>query len=227
MSGATVLICDDNYTVHESLRAYLNAENISTVSVYDGETALEMIHNRNISLLVLDVMMPGISGIEVCKEIRKFNSIPIIVLSAKSSEEDRIEGLELGADDYVTKPFSPRELAIKIRRLLNRTYSQNETKKLILQELTVLPESLVAFVSGEKIPLTPKEVRLLAYLVANAGKAVSRGQILNSIWGYDNYCDTRVVDTLVKRIRQKLPTDGVHFALSTIYGVGYKLEEIL
>lgn len=227
MGKYTVLICDDNMAVHSSLTSYLKAEDINVISVFDGESALRELRRKNVDVMVLDVMLPGMDGHEACREVRKISDVYIIMLSAKGEELDRIIGLEVGADDYVTKPFSPREMVIRIRKALKRLYSIHEIKKLALAELTVLPDSYEVFVRDQKVDLTSKEIDVLAFMLSNAGKALTREHILNAAWGYEYYGDTRVVDTLIKRLRQKLMQDNVHFAIRSIYGVGYKIEEIV
>ena len=227
MGKYTVLICDDNMAVHSSLTSYLKAEGIDVISCFDGETALEALRTQNVDVMVLDVMLPGMNGHEVCREVRKINNVYIIMLSAKGEELDRIIGLEVGADDYVTKPFSPREIVIRIRKALKRLYSIHEVKKLTLAELTVLPDSYEVFIRGQKVEMTSKEIDVLAFMLSNVGKALTREHILNAAWGYEYYGDTRVVDTLIKRLRQKLAQDDLHFAIRSIYSVGYKIEETL
>lgn len=227
MGKYTVLICDDNMAVHSSLTSYLKSEGIDVVSSFDGESALEALRTQNVDVMVLDVMLPGMDGHEVCREVRKISDVYIIMLSAKGEELDRIIGLEVGADDYVTKPFSPREMAIRIRKALKRLYSIHEVKKLTLAELTVLPDSYEVFIRDQKVEMTSKEIDVLAFMLSNVGKALTREHILNAAWGYEYYGDTRVVDTLIKRLRQKLTQDNLHFAIRSIYGVGYKIEEIL
>lgn len=227
MGKYTVLICDDNMAVHSSLTSYLKNEGIDVISSFDGESALESLRTQNVDVMVLDVMLPGMDGHEVCREVRKISNVYIIMLSAKGEELDRIIGLEVGADDYVTKPFSPREMAIRIRKALKRLYSIHEVKKLTLAELTVLPDSYEVFIRDQKVDMTSKEIDVLAFMLSNTGKALTREHILNAAWGYEYYGDTRVVDTLIKRLRQKLAQDNVHFAIRSIYGVGYKIEETL
>lgn len=226
MKKHTVLICDDNMAIHSSLTSYLNAEGIRVVSAFDGETALQELRRQNIDVMVLDVMLPGMDGYEVCREVRKFSDVHIIMLSARGEELDRIVGLEVGADDYVSKPFSPREVVIRIKKVLKRLYAKQEAKQLTLAELTILPDSYQVYVKGREIEMTSKEIDVLSFIVSNAGKALTREHILNAAWGYEYYGDTRVVDSLIKRLRQKLPREGVHFAIRSIYGVGYKIEEI-
>ncbi len=227
MGNYTVLICDDNMAVHSSLTSYLKAEGIHGISAFDGETALEILRTQNVDVMVLDIMLPGMNGHEVCREVRKISDVYIIMLSAKGEELDRIVGLEVGADDYVTKPFSPREMVIRIRKALKRLHSIHEVKKLTLAELTVLPDSYEVFVRDQKVDLSSKEIDVLAFMLSNVGKALTREHILNAAWGYEYYGDTRVVDTLIKRLRQKLMQDDVHFAIRSIYGVGYKIEEVV
>lgn len=225
MAKYSVLICDDNDAVHSSLTSFLSAEGIDVISAYDGETALSELRRRKVDVVVLDVMLPGMDGFEVCREIRRQNDVYIIMLSARGEEIDRVVGLEMGADDYLVKPFSPREVVIRVRKAIRRQHPQNTPKALSLAELTVLPDSYEVYVCGEKLQMTSKEIEVLAFMVSNAGKALPREHILNAAWGYEYYGDTRVVDSLVKRIRQKLARDGVHFAIRSIYGVGYKIEE--
>lgn len=225
MGKYTVLICDDNIAIHSSLTSYLKAEGINVVSAFDGETALQELRHQTIDAMVLDVMLPGIDGYEVCREIRKYSEVHIIMLSARGEELDRIVGLEVGADDYVSKPFSPREVVIRIKKALKRLHPKQEPKELMLAELTILPDSYEVYVRGQKVDMTSKEIDVLSFMVSNAGKALTREHILNAAWGYEYYGDTRVVDTLIKRLRQKLMTDNVHFAIRSIYGVGYKIEE--
>lgn len=224
MDKPSVLICDDNIAVFKSLESYLTEDGIEAIPAQNGAQALNILHSRHIDLLVLDIMLPDTNGIELCREVRRFSSLPILMLSAKGEELDRIIGLEMGADDYITKPFSPREVTIRIKKALKRLFSVTEKKKLVLNELTVYPESYEVYVNGEKLDLTPKEVELLAYLMYNAGKVLSRELLLNAVWGYEYTGGTRTVDTQIKRIRQKLPEQGVHFTLRSIYGIGYKLE---
>lgn len=226
MGKYTVLICDDNMAVHSSLTSYLKSEGIDVVSAFDGEAALQELRRHSVDVVVLDVMLPGMDGHDVCREIRRNSNVYIIMLSAKGDEFDRIIGLEVGADDYVTKPFSPREMVIRIKKTLKRLYSIQEVKKLTLGELTVLPDSYQVFVGDQEIDMTSKEIDVLAFMVSNVGKALTREHILNAVWGYEYYGDMRVVDTLIKRLRQKLPKSGVHFIIRSIYGVGYKIEEM-
>lgn len=225
MAKYTVLICDDNEAIHNGLRSYLLEEKFDVLSAYDGESALELLRRNTVDVILLDIMLPGIDGYEVCREIRKKSDVYIIMLSAKGDEIDRIIGLELGADDYVTKPFSPREVSIRIKRAMKRLNPKGEPKRICVAELTVLPDSYQVFVRDEEVHLSPKEFEMLLYMVANVGKVLTRELILNAAWDYDYFGDTRVIDTMIRTLRQKLIREDVHFAISTIYGVGYRIEE--
>ena len=195
-----------------------------------GEDAIRTINARKVNLLILDIMLPGINGLAVCKEIRKNHKIPIIMLSAKGEESDRIIGLEFGADDYVTKPFSPHEVAIRARILLQRTSVILDEGEPVtsIGNITLLPETLEVQIENDKVQLTPREFRLLKYLADHAGHTKTRDQIINSIWGADFEGEDRIVDTIVKKLRRKLTQDcnaDLGIQIITIFGVGYKLEE--
>ena len=225
MSQYTVLICDDNDVVHQSLSLYLKSEGIETVSAYDGESALQMVKNGNFDLLILDIMLPKMFGTELCREIRKFSDVPIIFLSAKSEEMDKIIGLELGADDYVTKPFSPRELAVRIRTVLRRSGGVKSTQALQLGDLTVNAKAYEVAVKGQPVKLTPREVELLAFLVEHKGEVMSRDAIVDATWGENYYGDYRAVDTLIARIRSKIPEHSAGIEFKSVYGIGYMINE--
>lgn len=220
----TILICDDNKAVHEGLSGYLKALHYHIYSTYDGESAITVLEREKIDLVILDVMLPGIFGTEVCRQIRKKSDIPVLMLSAKGDEIDRIIGLEIGADDYVTKPFSPREVAVRVRNMLRRAEKSQENQRLVCAELCIVIEAYEVFVREEMVDLTPRETEVLYYLAKNAGRVLTRNQIMNCVWVYDYCGDTRAVDNQIKRIRQKLPADGVHFEIKAVYGVGYKFE---
>lgn len=225
MAKYTALICDDNMAIHSSLTCYLEPEGIDVVSAYDGETALEILRRQPINIMILDVMLPGLDGYELCHEIRKFSDVYIIMLSAKGEDIDRIIGLESGADDYVAKPFSPHEIVIRVKKALKRLYPRQGPKVLTLAELSVYPESYQVFIGEKEISMTSKEVDVLALMLSNIGIVLTRERILNAAWGYEYLGDMRVVDSLIKRLRQKLNCDGVHFAIRSVYGIGYRLVE--
>ncbi|MBD7944010.1 MULTISPECIES: response regulator transcription factor [Psychrobacillus] len=221
----TILICDDNVAVHESINAYLQAEGMNSVSAYDGEMSLKLLKENNFDLVVLDIMMPGLFGTEVCKEIRKTSDIPILMLSARSEEVDRIVGLEIGADDYITKPFSPREIVVRIKTILKRVQPKKEDiHYLKAGNLSIDIDGYEVLINNQEIEFTAKEVEFLTFLVKNTGKVVNREELLYKVWGYDYIGDTRAVDTLIKRIRQKIAKASPEFSIKSVYGVGYKFE---
>ena len=222
-----ILIADDDPVVHESLGLYLSSEGYEHQSAYDGQQALEMVESLHPDLVVLDLMMPKMSGTDVCRTIRQTSSLPIIMLTAKGEEIDRILGLELGADDYIVKPFSPREVLARIKAVLRRfseKTSEEDSSIIRLPQLEISLENYQVKVAGKVIPCTPKEVEILHMLTSNVGQVFSREQILSRVWGYDYFGDTRTVDAHIKRIRQKLPQENVPWALKTVYGVGYRFE---
>lgn len=222
----TILICDDQPIIHETLGIYLENEGYNHISAYDGEEALELIENKYPDLVILDIMMPKKSGIEVCRNIRADRHIPIIMLTAKGEEIDRLLGLELGADDYIVKPFSAREVVARVKAVLRRFTEQIQTPPEIVRfkNLEINITNYEVKVQGETIKLTPKEMEILHLLASQPGKVFSREQILSKVWGYDYYGDLRAVDTQIKRIRQKIPPMISDWNIKTVYGVGYKFE---
>ena len=222
-----ILICDDDPVVHESLGLYLSSEGYEYQSAYDGQQAIEMFENHRPDMVILDLMMPRMSGTDVCRTIRQTSSTPIIMLTAKGEEIDRILGLELGADDYIVKPFSPREVLARIKAVLRRfseKTAEEDSSIIRLPQLEISLENYQVKAAGKVIPCTPKEVEILHMLTSNVGQVFSREQILSRVWGYDYFGDTRTVDAHIKRIRQKLPQENVPWALKTVYGVGYRFE---
>lgn len=221
-----ILICDDDPVVHESLGLYLDAERYDHNSAFDGNQAIEKVSSTDPDLVILDLMMPGKTGTEVCREIRRFSNVPIIMLTAKGEEIDRVLGLELGADDYIVKPFSPREVIARIKAVLRRLGdNHHESSSVIRYEgLEINLDNYQVKVRGETVACTPKEVEILHLLASHPGQVMDREQILSKVWGYDYFGDTRTVDTHIKRIRQKIVYEGAPFGLITVYGVGYKFE---
>lgn len=227
MQGINILICDDDPVVHESLKIYLRNENFNCLSAYDGEDALKQINSFMPALIILDIMMPKLNGLEVCKEVRKTSSVPIIMLTAKGEEIDRILGLELGADDYIVKPFSPREVVARVkavRRRIMENVADGKPSTIYLDHLEISLKKYQVKYDDKVIISTPKEVETLYLLASNPGQVFSREQILDRVWGCDYYGETRTVDTHIKRIRAKLPQEGMNWGLQTVYGVGYKFE---
>ncbi|NLW88360.1 MAG: response regulator transcription factor [Clostridiaceae bacterium] len=220
-----ILICDDDPVVHESLGLYLENEHYSYSSAFDGKEALTRAVSDKPDLIILDLMMPEKPGIDVCREIRKTLSTPIIILTAKGEEIDRVLGLELGADDYIVKPFSPREVIARIKAVLRRINEPQENAPVLRFEgLEINIDNYQVKVKGELVPCTPKEVEILHMLASHAGQVMDREQILSMVWGYDYFGDTRTVDTHIKRIRQKVSYEDAPWSLVTVYGVGYKFE---
>lgn len=221
-----ILICDDEPVVHESLRLYFEADGYEVVDAYNGEEGLEKADD-SISLCVLDIMMPKKSGIDVCREIRKRSNLPIIMLTAKGEEIDRILGLELGADDYIVKPFSPREVVARVKAILRRVESKSENKDpniITYNGLSIDLNSYTVLLRGEHVVCTPKEIEILYMLASNPGQVFTRDTLLSRVWGYDFAGETRTVDTHIKRLRAKLNSEGLGWSIKTIYGVGYKFE---
>lgn len=221
-----VLICDDQESVHETVGEYLKIEGIKYVSAYDGLDALKKAKDLNPDLILLDLMMPKMFGVDVCKEIRKNSDVPIIMLTARCETVDKIIGLEIGADDYISKPFSPREVVVRIKTVLRRTSTfKRKSKHCIRYEnLEIDLDKHEVNISGELLKVTPKEIKIFYMLASNPGSIFSREHILSEVWGYDYFGDTRVVDTQIKRLRKKIPEDGLQWEIKSIYGVGYKFE---
>jgi len=221
-----ILICDDQPIIHETLGAYLENEGFECISAYDGEEAIAKYNSRNPDLVILDIMMPKKNGMNVCREIRQQGYTPIIMLTAKSEEIDRVLGLELGADDYIVKPFSSREVVARVKAVLRRFNQLEDEPAQIVRYggLEININNYDVRLNGERLPLTPKEVEIFQLLASHPGKVFSREKILSLVWGYDYFGDTRAVDTQIKRIRQKLPQEETGWAIKTVYGVGYRFE---
>ena len=232
MEKSNVLLVDDEQKIRDVVRMYLEKEGFSVGEAADGQEALDIISSGKWDLVVLDLMMPGIDGWAVCKEIRKTASLPIIMLTARDAEVDRILGLELGADDYVIKPFSPRELAARVKAVLRRTrdMQQQDTgaamqSSLSYPGLSIEPESRQVLVNGISVSLTPKEYELLYHLAKSPKRIFTREELLSTIWGYDYFGDARTVDTHINRLRDKLAKISGHISfVATVWGVGYKFE---
>ena len=228
MPRTQVLVCDDNPVIAKSLTGYFESEGMDLICASSGEEALERLQAQPIDLVILDIMLPGVSGMDVCREIRKSSNIPILMLSAKGEEIDRIIGLQIGADDYVTKPYSPHEVLLRAKKLMKRGGDGPIRKKYTLAELTVDPESFETYIGSERVRLSAREFKILCYLVDHAGKVVTREHIINAVWGYEYVGELRMVDTVITRLRHKLfaGREGLHFDISTVFGVGYKIEEV-
>ena len=226
-SGHKVLIVDDDINVHQSLMPYFRREGYTILSAYDGEEAIRMLQTVRPDMIILDIMIPKIDGLQVCREVRRDNNTPIIMLSAKSEEFDKLLGLELGADDYITKPFSPREVLARIKAVFRRIREMKDDTRVSVINVDNLEIDMSAFtvhLNGQTIPCTPKEIEILWTLAGNPGMVFSREHLLQSIWGYDFLGDTRAVDSHIKRIRAKLCQEGNRWDIKTVWGVGYRFE---
>ncbi len=226
-SGYRVLVADDDPNVHEVLGLYFRREEYQMLSAFDGEEALEIMHRSRPDIVVLDIMMPKKDGLMVCREIRRESNVPIIMLSAKSEEFDRLLGLELGADDYITKPFSPREVVARAKVVMRRLRDNGETSRashLVVGNLDIDMNAYIVKLNDTVVPCTPKEIEILWTLAGNPGMVFSREHLLQSIWGYDYIGDTRAVDSHIKRIRAKLCSEDNGWDIRTVWGVGYRFE---
>jgi len=220
-----ILIVDDDVNICQLLKLYLDKEGFENLAVHNGKQALEAFREFTPNLVILDIMLPGMDGWQVCREIRKFSSIPIIMLSARDETFDKVLGLELGADDYVAKPFEPKELIARIKAVLRRyDRHDNSQEQLIFPGLVVDKSKYTIRVHGKEMELPPKELELLYFLASNPNKVFTREQLLENVWGFDFYGDTRTVDVHVKRLREKLEPPDPHWQLKTVWGVGYKFE---
>jgi DNA-binding response OmpR family regulator len=227
-----ILIVDDDVNIAELISLYLTKECFDTMIVNDGEAAIREFAAYEPNLVLLDLMLPGIDGYEVCREIRKTSSVPIIMLSAKGEIFDKVLGLELGADDYVIKPFDSKELVARVRAVLRRFHpAAKEEPELpeqtgdfvVYPDLTINLSNYSVQYLGENIEMPPKELELLYFLASNPNQVFTREQLLDHIWGYEYYGDTRTVDVHIKRLREKIK-DHKDWNLATVWGIGYKFE---
>jgi two-component system alkaline phosphatase synthesis response regulator PhoP len=225
MAAAKILIIDDEPSIHNVITAYLRAEGFEYQSAKDGPSGLVAVDSFKPDVVVLDVMLPGIDGIEVLTRLRRDSSVYVILLTARTEEIDKIVGLSVGADDYVTKPFSPRELIARIKSALRRIQGADQplgNKVLKFAHVRIDPSERRAWVNEKQIDLTAIEFDLLIVLAQNHGKVLSREQLLENAWGYEYFGDTRVVDVHVGHLRQKLGSENV---IETIRGIGYRFED--
>ncbi len=223
---ARILVVDDDHTVREVVVSYLRAGGHQVTDVEDGEQALKMMREDPADLVVLDLMLPGIDGLEVCRRLREAGDVPIIMLTALGTETDRVVGLERGADDYVTKPFSPRELVLRVDSVLRRSGEQEQpaAEPITDADLVVDPAAHVATLAGRPLALTAREFDLLRFLVAHPGVAYTRDQLLEEVWGW-SFGDQSTVTVHVRRLREKVEQDPTRpTRLVTVWGVGYRWE---
>ncbi|MDD4415119.1 MAG: response regulator transcription factor [Oscillospiraceae bacterium] len=223
----TILIADDNQQIVSILKEYAKKEGFTVATAFDGPTALDKAKQTHFDMILLDVMMPGMDGFAVCREIRRQSNVPIIMITARGEDFERIMGLDIGADDYIVKPFSPKEVMARIRAILRRIERDDDKKTQVFtfSSLTINLDEYITEIDGVRIPLTKKETELLWLLGTNKNKVFSRDNLLNSLWGLDYYGDTRTVDSHIKRLRTKLDAvDHDEWEIKTIWGVGYKFE---
>jgi DNA-binding response OmpR family regulator len=215
-----VLVVDDEMLIRSVIKEYLLLDGYEVDEASNGREALDMVKSNDYSLIIMDIMMPHMDGFQACREIKLIKDIPCIMLSARSEEYDKLNGFELGIDDYVTKPFSPKELVARVKAVLKRY--NNEDTSYSFGDLVIDDKAHDVFLEGNKLYLTPKEYDLLKYFVSNKNIALSREQLLTNVWGYDFYGDDRTIDTHVKTLRKNLGTYGD--CIKTIRGIGYKFE---
>ncbi len=225
MADLKIMVVDDDKNICELLRLYLEKEGFEVVLAYSGKQALDMFKTSPPDLMLLDVMMPELDGWQVCREIRKQSSCPIIMLTAKGEVFDKILGLELGADDYVVKPFDAKEVVARVKAVLRRSGAQDQKKKEVRYDgLYINMENYELRVNGKQIDTPPKEMELIYHLASNPNRVFTRDQLLDEVWGFEYYGDSRTVDVHVKRLREKLDGVSDQWTLKTVWGVGYKFE---
>ena len=226
MNAEKILVVDDDLNICELLRLYLTKEGYNVVIVNDGASAVTAFQEESPSLVLLDIMLPKLDGWQVCREIRKFSDVPIIMLTAKGEVFDRVLGLELGADDYVVKPFDTKEIVARIKAVLRRSVSSSaeEIKEVHYDKLSINLTNYELKVAGVQVDTPPKEMELIFHLAKSPNRVFTRDQLLDEVWGYDYYGDSRTVDVHVKRLREKLEGVSDKWELRTVWGVGYKFE---
>lgn len=224
-----ILVVDDDLNICELLKLYLENEGYTAYVANDGQAAVDMFNEKSPDLVLLDIMLPKMDGWQVCREIRKTSSVPIIMLTAKGETFDKVLGLELGADDYVTKPFDSKEVMARIKAVLRRAKGESENaaseKKIVkYDKLEINIENYELKVDGKVIDTPPKELELIYHFASNPNRVYTRDQLLDEVWGFDYYGDSRTVDVHVKRLREKLEGVSDKWSLKTVWGVGYKFE---
>lgn len=227
MATGKILIVDDDKNICELLRLYIEKEGFEAAIANDGETALDLFESFQPDLTLLDIMLPGLDGWQVCREIRKKSTKPIIMLTAKGEVFDKVLGLELGADDYVVKPFETKEVIARINAVLRRSIkaeADDQNKIVTYDKLSINLTNYELKVDGTQVDTPPKEMELIYHLAANPNRVFTRDQLLDEVWGFDYYGDSRTVDVHVKRLREKLEGVSEKWALKTVWGVGYKFE---
>lgn len=221
-----MLIADDNRQITSILEEYAKKEGFEVKTAFDGKAALDAFNRYKPDMVLLDVMMPKMDGFEVCREIRKISNIPVIMITARGEDFERIMGLDIGADDYIVKPFSPAEVMARVRAIMRRISADNISGNLFIYDnLKINMEDYIVEINNKSVSLTKKEIEILWTLAVNKNKVFTRDNLLNSLWGYDYYGDLRTVDSHIKRLRQKIDEhEHKNWDIKTIWGVGYKFE---
>jgi Response regulators consisting of a CheY-like receiver domain and a winged-helix DNA-binding domain len=222
MEKIKILVVDDELRMRKLVKDFLTKKNFSVMEAADGEEAVKIFfENKDISLILLDIMMPKMNGWEVCKTIREYSEVPIIMLTARSEEQDELQGFEIGVDEYITKPFSLKILTARVEAILRRI-NLTSIENIEIGGIIIDKKAHMVTIDGESIDLSYKEFELLSYFIENKGIALSREKILNNVWNYDYFGDARTIDTHVKKLRSKLKGKGEY--IKTIWGMGYKFE---
>ena len=224
MAGNTILVVDDEQRMRKLVRDFLTKQNFRVLEAADGEEAVDIfMENKDIVLVILDVMMPKMDGWETCREIRQYSKVPIIMLTARGGENDELRGFELGVDEYISKPFSPKILVARVEAVLRRSNAAAAEEVIEAGDIIIDKSAHQVTIDGNVIELSYKEFELLTYFAENQGIALSREKILNNVWNYDYFGDARTIDTHVKKLRSKLGEKGGEY-IKTIWGMGYKFE---
>ena len=222
---ARILIVDDDYNIADLIRLYLEKDLYEVKTVYSGKAALEEFHSWTPDLVLLDIMLPELDGYEICKQIRKVSNIPIIMLTARGETFDKVLGLELGADDYLVKPFEPKELTARVKAVLRRTMSpEGTTEEIVFPQLVINKSDYSITYQGKRAEIPPKELELFYFLASHPNQVFTREQLLEKVWSYDFMGDSRTVDVHVKRLREKFSDEAGRWEIKTVWGVGYKFE---
>lgn len=222
MDKLKILVVDDESRIRKLVKDFLVRKNFDVIEAENGEQAIDIFFStKEIALIILDIMMPKLDGWQVCKEIRQYSKVPIIMLTAKSDEKDELQGFDLGVDEYISKPFSPKILVARVEAVLRRT-QQTDEEKLEVGGIVLDKNAHLVKIDGQEVELSFKEFELLSYFVTNQGVALSREKILNNVWNYDYFGDARTIDTHVKKLRSKMGAKGD--CIKTIWGLGYKFE---
>ena len=226
MDGVKILVADDDNNICELLRLYLIKEGFHPIVVHDGEETIARFETEHPDLILLDIMMPKLDGWQVCRKIRQKSNCPILMLTAKGELFDKVLGLELGADDYIVKPFEAKEVIARIKAVLRRTgiAQQEKAREVSFDKLYISMENYELRVNGEQVDTPPKEMELIYHLASNPNRVYTRDQLLDEVWGFEYYGDSRTVDVHVKRLREKLDGVSEQWTLKTVWGVGYKFE---